>query len=321
MKKLTLLLFISVCFFAKSSMIADKTNCYDLNSITIDFKTGDDNLDHRDFQKNVDVRITIAGKPDLFLENVNKGENWPNNSVRRFLSPLPDGIAVTDIKTIAVIRGNAKGSWNNVDGAMADNWNLGKLTVVANISENGSMKRYVLADLKGAGRVPLYRFIYENRSPCSYCGDTFNYTFPHIYTSTIPPTATARTNAKLSFTIGTGGDNLEGGNDNNVDITIRMRNSPQVYVLRNINAKRKWNNFTETSRVIEIMNSATMDFNDIKEVEVRHTGGGGIGADNWDVDKIFISVEKNGVTKILMDKVGTPIRRFTGDNRILVLRF
>lgn len=319
---------LSLFFFATATNPVSKKSGKNVNilalenSVAIDFSTGDDNLDHRDFQKNVDVRITFNGKPDLFLENVNKGENWPNNSVRRFVSPLPANIVVTDIKTIAVLRGNAKGSWNNVDGAMADNWNLGKLLVVANIAENGMMKRYVLADLKGVGRVPLYRFIYENRNPCSYCGDTFNYTFPHNYTpATTTPSISTRTNAKLSFTIATGGDNLEGGDNNNVDITIRMRNSPQVYVLRNINSKRKWNNFTEASRVMEITNSAAMDFNDIKEVEVRHTGGGGIGADNWDVDKIFISVEKNGETKILMDRVGTPTRRFTGDNRALVARF
>jgi hypothetical protein len=291
------------------------------NSMNIDFKTGDDNLDHRDFQKNVDVKITFNGKPDLFLENVNKSQNWPNNSVRRYTTELTDNITVQDIKTISVIRGNASGSWNNIDGAMADNWNLAQLIVTANIYENAVAKKYILADLKG-NRIPVYRFIYENRNPCDYCGNTFNYTFLHNYNSTLPPAATTeKMNAKLTFVIGTGGDNLEGGNNNNVDIIIRMKNSPEVYTLRNINAKRKWNNFTEATRVIEIVKSKEMDINNIKEIEIRHTGGGGIGADNWDVDKININISKDGITRNLIDKVGTPIKRFTGDNRALIVRF
>lgn len=321
MKKIAVLLLLILSFSAKSAL---KNNCKKSeikNTITIDFKTGGDNLDHRDFQKNVAVKITIKNKPDLFFENVNKGQNWPNNSVRRFSAELPDNIIVQDITTISVTRGNANGVWTNVDGAGADNWNLDKLTVTALILENGVSKRYVLADLK-SNRPPLYRFIYEGRNnPCNNCGYTYSHTFLHQYNSLTPPaTSGARTLAKLSYTIGTGGDNLEGGNNNNVDIKISMKSSPTVYLLRNINAKRKWNNFTESSRVIDILNSTTMDLNDIKEVEIRHTGGGGFAADNWDVDKIYITISKDGITKVLVDKVGTPIQRFTGDSRSLVVR-
>lgn len=322
MKKLTLLLFISFCFYAKSNLNNFHSFVADKNTITIDFKTGSDNLDHRDFQKNVSVTIKINGKADLVLENVNKGENWPNNSVRRTVADLPDNIRVQDIYSIAVDRGNAKGSWNNVDGAGADNWNLDRLTVNAKIMESGVAKKYLLADLK-SNRPPLFRFFYEGRNnSCANCGYTYTHVFKHEYVSTNPSaTTTTPMLAKLSYTIGTGGDNLEGGNNNNVDITIRMKSSPTVYILRNINAKRKWNNFTESSRVIEIPNSTTMDLNDIKEIEIRHTGGGGMGADNWDVDKIYISIAKDGVTKNLVDKVGAPIQRFTGDKRAFTVRF
>lgn len=322
MKKIAALLFLILSFSAKSALKNNFIKSEIKNTINIDFKTGSDNLDHRDFQKNVDVRITIKNKPDLFFENVNKSQNWPNNSIRRFSAELPDNIIVQDITTISVTRGNANGVWTNVDGAGADNWNLDKLTVTALILENGVSKRYVLADLK-SNRPPLYRFIYEGRNnPCTNCGYTFSHTFLHQYNSLTPSaTTTVPMLAKLSYTIGTGGDNLEGGNNNNVDVTIRMKSSPKVYVLRNINAKRKWNNFTESSRVIEIPNSTMMDLNDIKEVEIRHTGGGGISADNWDVDKILMHIAKDGTTKVLIDKVGTPIQRFTGDSRSLVVRF
>ena len=312
MKKLIILILLSFFCIAK---IAAK------NTITIDFKTGSDNLDHRDYQKNVSVVIKINGKADLVLENVNKGENWPNNSVRRTVADLPDNIIVQDIYSIAVDRGNAKGMWNNVDGAGADNWNLDRLTINANIMENGVSKKYLLADLK-SNRPPLYRFVYElRRNPCSNCGYTYTHIFKHEYVSTDPSAITTTPMlAKLTFTIGTGGDNLEGGN-NNVDIKIRMKDSPTVYVVRNINASRKWDNFTEKTRTMDITNSLNMNLENIKEIEIRHTGGGGFAADNWDVDKIFISISKDGVTKNLVDKVGAPIQRFTGDNRALIVRF
>ena len=321
MKKLTLLLFLMLCISAKCALKNNFTNSIDKNTITIDFKTGSDNLDHRDFQKNVSVTIKINGKADLLLENVNKGENWPNNSVRRTVADLPDNIRVQDIYSIAVDRGNAKGTWNNVDGAGADNWNLDRLTVNAKIMENGVAKKYLLADLK-SNRPPLFRFFYEGRNnSCANCGYTYTHVFRHEYVSTNPSAITTTPMlAKLSYSIGTGGDNLEGGNNNNVDITIRMKSSRTVYVLRNINEKRKWDNFTESSRVIDIPNSTTMDLNDIKEIEIRHTGGGGIGADNWDVDKIYVDISKDGVTKNLIDRVGAPIKRFTGDNRALTER-
>lgn len=290
------------------------------NKITIDFKTGTDNLDHREYQTNVDVKITFNGKPDLLFENVNKNQNWPSNSVRRFTADLPVDIKVHDIKTISVIRGNAIGRWNNIDGAMADNWDLDKLTVGATIMESGISKRYVLADLKGSGGA-LYRFVYENRNQCANCGNAFSFTFLHQYNTSTPSAITATAMpAKLTYTIGTGGDNLEGGN-NNVKITIRMKKSPKVYVLNNINGSRKWDNFTEKTRIMDIINSTDMNINDIKEIEIRHTGGGGIGADNWDVDKIYITIAKDGTERILVDKVGVPIQRFTGDNRALVVKF
>lgn len=283
------------------------------NKLYIDFKTGNDNLEHRDFQKNVDVKIAMNGKPDLIFENVNENQNWPNNSIRRFTADLPENIEVQDIKTITINRGNAAGNWNNIDGAMADNWNLGKLTVSATISN----KRYILADLQGNNQ-PLFRFVYENRNACSYCGMSYSYTFEHQYSNSTPSAITSTPmNAKIFFSFGTGGDNLEGGNDNNVNVTLKLKNNPKTYTLSNINAKRKWENFTEKSREMDILNSKDLDINSIASVEIRHTGGGGIGADNWDVDKIKISVSKDGVSKILVDKVGAPIHRFTGDSRIL----
>ncbi len=85
--------------------------------------------------------------------------------------------------------------------------------------------------------------------------------------------------------------------------------------INNINDSASWGNWSENTVSKEIRNSLTLDINDIKSVEVRHSGGGGISADNWHVDKILINISKNGMSRTLVDKVGAPIHMFTGDTR------
>ncbi len=38
--------------------------------------------------------------------------------------------------------------------------------------------------------------------------------------------------------------------------------------------------------------------NDIKEEELRNTGGGGMFADNWHVDKIYSGIADSGINKL-----------------------
>jgi hypothetical protein len=130
----------------------------------------------------------------------------------------------------------------------------------------------------------------------------------------LPIRPSGTSNATLNVTFGTGGDNLEGGN-NNVDITIRFKSSDRVLFIGNVNQTKKLNNFTTETFTREIPNSANIPVNDIKEIEIRHTGGGGMFADNWHVDKIYIVIN-NGFNKVLLDKVGKPIHMFTGESRV-----
>ena len=88
-----------------------------------------------------------------------------------------------------------------------------------------------------------------------------------------------------------------------------------MVTINNINNGANWANWTENTVSKEIANSTTLDINDIKSIEVRHTGGGGIFADNWHVDKIYITITKDGASRVLVDRVGTPIHMFTGESR------
>lgn len=293
------------------------------NKLDIDLKTGTDNLEMKPYQENVEIRIIIQNKPEIVLVNANKGQNWPNNSIRRVSIPLPADITAEAIKEIHIYRrqnrdGESGGGsplyvWENAE---KDNWNLQNINAFATIKTNGVKKRYDFEQIVSTRRgYPLYRFTYaynNTETEGSICKKAFILrTTP---SATPNNTGTTITNVIMDVTIGTGGDDLRGGNDN-AEIIFSLHSSSRKILIRNIFNSANLPNWSVRTRTITIPSSTTLDINDIKEVEVRHTGGGGIGADNWHVDKIKISVTKQGESKILVDEVGTPIHMFTGDRR------
>jgi len=281
------------------------------NKIEIDFKTGIDNLEPKGFQKNLQLTIKIKNRAPIVMENVNANQTWPNNSVRRVVVPLSADINVMDLESIALLR-TVVGSWNNVDAISADNWNLDKITATAIVKTNGSFVRTLILNKSGA---PLFRFIYENRgntNPNAGLGVTYEFA-PNRYGGTALPKGTPGL-ATITAIFGTGGDDLRGGNDN-VNITIRFKSKPQVVTISNINDKANWGNWSENTVTKTIPNSAELDINDIKDIELRHTGGGGIGADNWHIDKFKLTIARGREVKVLIDKVGAPLHMFTGDTR------
>lgn len=124
----------------------------------------------------------------------------------------------------------------------------------------------------------------------------------------------AKTDPVITITTLTGGDDLRGGNDN-LSVIIRLKtNPPRNIELNNINASRNWRNFTQkvTTKTIK---DESFTFDDINDIVLKHSGGGGIGADNWYLDKLRIFLTIAGEKKMVVDEVGTPIHYFTGDSR------
>ena len=282
------------------------------NKIEFDFKTGGDNLEPKSFQKNVQLTINIKNHAPIVVDDVNNNQSWPNNSIRRVAVPIPSDINMMDVESATLTRTVVNG-WNNVDAGGADNWNLDKLTATALVKREGRVIRTVLYNQSGS---PLFRFIYEKRNNTNASEGltkTFIFSLGGYGTATVPTSTPGL--AAITAVFGTGGDNLEGGNGNNVNITIKYKSKPQVTVINNINDRANWGNFTENSVTKTIPNSTTLDINDIKEIELRHTGGGGFAADNWHLDKFKLTITKGGETKVLVDKVGAPIHIFTGDSR------
>ncbi len=162
---------------------------------------------------------------------------------------------------------------------------------------------------------PLFRFIYENRGPRNAnegLTTTFSFSLNGYGAPAMPPPASS--DASITAIFGTGGDDLRGGGDN-VNLVIRFKSSKPAITLSNVNASRNWRNLSEKSFTKVLPNTAGLDFNDIKEIELRHTGGGGIGADNWYLDKFKLTITNGSETKILVDRIAAPIHYFTGDAR------
>lgn len=288
------------------------------NKLDLDFKTGGDNLDPKDFMEGLKITIKIRNKPDIVKENANESKEWPNNSIRRVTINIPADVACADINEVILSRDTKSRSANNMTAVVGDNWNLDKVTITSRFKINGAIKSNSMNYLSPSGSsFPLYRFTYEDRDGDSNTGKILSLKVNGICSTENTTTTSTPTNsnAKLTCIFGTGGDNLEGGNGNNVNIRIRFKSSTKVLLLNNVNDTAKWNNFTENTVTKEILNSNDIDINDIKEVEVRHTGGGGMFADNWHVDKIKITINKGNQNKVLVDKVGAPIHMFTGDTR------
>lgn len=118
---------------------------------------------------------------------------------------------------------------------------------------------------------------------------------------------------EILLEIGTGGDDLRGGNDN-VSVTVRFRNGVPSQVFTNINKSARWiGNYTET---VSLKLATPVNKEDIASILFSTSFGGGIGGDNWNMEKVRVMV--NG-GEVLKEKSGTPLNRFTGERKLYTL--
>lgn len=288
------------------------------NKLEVDIKTGTDNLEPRGFQTNPQITLNLRNRNPIVLEDINKNQTWPNNSIKRVSIPLPHDINLQDLQSITISR-TVVSNWNNIDAGIADNWNIERITATASIKTNGRLERTILFNKSGTGAQPLVRIIYEKRNSNTNPIEQTTMTFELSENSTsVPASPTPRTsvaNPIIKIETLTGGDDLRGGNDN-LNVMIRLKIRPVRNIsLNNINAGRKWPNFSETT-ITKTITAAPFTFDDIEDVILRHTGGlYGAGIDNWYLDKLKITLTIAGDTRVLIDQVGAPIHYFKGDAR------
>jgi hypothetical protein len=305
MKKITIaiIIMVSLLKFANAQ-----------SKVEVEFRTGEDDLSVRDASVQENLKITINfknGSAPVVLLNANNNQNWPRNSIRRVTIPLSGMVDVNNLASIEIRRGSTS---NSFEDAIADNWDLKSLTVTATIKQSTGNSKFKLLEKRGIAGEILNRFKGGKNCNCFKVYEFF--TPPQLISGSTPwiDRFSAPQKTNVTVELGVGGDDLRGGNDN-ARLVIVFKNTTDKLYYNNINSGENWGNFVSKIVSKDIPNPRNLKIEDIKEIKLWHTGGGGMGADNWDVDKFKLSITINGVSKILVDKVGAPLHRFTGDTR------
>jgi hypothetical protein len=139
------------------------------------------------------------------------------------------------------------------------------------------------------------------------------------------PADRGTSNARLTravIVIQTGGDDIRGGSNpgDNANVTLNFKNGSKTTV--NVNGGRSWEN-GETHTVELALPSPAPSVSDITGVTIATNFGGGIGGDNWNVDKValVVSFASGSVVKApepaivheWLNVSAAPLVRFTGN--------
>jgi hypothetical protein len=232
--------------------------------VQIWIQTGDDDL--RGGNDNADVTLKFLGGSTL-TRNINVGREWGNGQthIARLTLPSP-APPVQDISGVTI-------TTHFGGGIGGDNWNVDKVALMVGFptgspsSQPAPIVVHTWLDRSGG---PLVRFT----------GST------HDHVENVPNPDAGKTVTQLELIISTGNDDLRGGHNagDNCDVIVELTNGRSITV-NNANGGGTWANWTDHSVRIPIP-AGGLRGGDIKSVKL-HTGfGGGIGGDNWNVQRI-----------------------------------
>lgn len=134
--------------------------------------------------------------------------------------------------------------------------------------------------------------------------------------STSSPPRIAEIPNELIMQFDTGNDDLRGGNDN-VHVSLLLRSGKQIR-FENVNGRKRW--IDRSSQTVSRSIPSTLQVTDISSIKLETTLGGGMGGDNWNLNRLCVKARLNGTSHLLLDRSGNPLYRFTGDKRVLELR-
>lgn len=309
-----LFLFLTVIFLAGAASAQITLN--------VDIKTGDDDLQKMDYQNNPEIVIALSGGREVRKEGINRGQTWPNESLRRVTVDLPGDVRMTDLREFKLYRErNSRGRGMVWDYLKKDNWTVKSIRVTAVVREGGASRSVVLLDLNPRGG-KLYRFVFDPSTLRSE-GQMF---MASLVPQAAPPPAAVNQNAKVTAIFGTGNDDLRGRGDN-ISLILKFADSPSIN-LDNVNQGVRWADREENTITREIPNSASIDIDKITEIVVRHDGGTRSN-DEWVMSRIRVTIAKNlpsagqagmrgefyEYPKILVNRTNPEVHRFTSRSR------
>lgn len=255
-----------------------------LRELLVELRTGEDDL-RGGSNDNVAIEVQVKGKPAKLYPNVNLSARWISNYSQTVSLPLVSPIRPEDLLGLTV-RTKFTGGF---DG---DNWNVDWMKVRV---RGGGIDRIVY---ERAGS-PLVRFTGQ----------------VHAYAAKIVNAVEDGLARELVLVIRTGGDDLRGGNDN-VDVVATIDGATAS--VKNANKGTRWGDHSDRTVVLSISKPVKPEA--IRSVKLVTGFGGGMGGDNWNVDRLQVTAKGGGKTKVLFDKSGSPLVRFTGSVHEYVAR-
>lgn len=250
-----------------------------VRELVLQFYTGGDDL--RGGNDNVDVEVKLADGSQQLYRNINRRARWVVNNDESAQVVLRRPTRLEDLHSLT-IRTTFGG------GVGGDNWDMQKLVI-------HTFGGVPFNEIKQVGSK---RFTGSDRTL--------------VVPLNAAPTLPGQINSLL-FTFVTGGDDLRGGNDN-LNITVRYSDG-RTQTASNVNGGMRWGNGTTNTVSVDLNHAVAPD--DVREITLMTTFGGGIGGDNWSLLTVNACAVVGGQNRVLF--VHGP-KRFTGDDKTLTLR-
>lgn len=114
----------------------------------------------------------------------------------------------------------------------------------------------------------------------------------------------------ITVVLGTGGDDLRGGNDN-VHVTVYANDGRVIGRVENANGLQRQADHTFKHVGIRLKGATSAD---IGAIQLDTTFTGGIGGDNWNLDSLRVTPQGNP-REVIFEARGAPLFRFTGEQR------
>jgi hypothetical protein len=249
-----------------------------VQALEIAVTTGSDDLrGGSNLGDNATVVLNLRGAQSFTVNNINESNEWSNGALHTAFLAFPPGISAGDIVSIS-LKTNFGGG---VDG---DNWNVNGLTLKAALSAQLGcpMTSVTLVNQQGTatlsdGSIGLVRM----------SGSTHDFSIPIQFTGS----QANQLVTSLQLTVGTGNDDLRGGNSlaDNANATIALKFGTPV-PFDNINGFGTWTNNSTDSVQLLSLSSLPPDttVGDITGITLDTQFGGGISGDNWDVTSLVL---------------------------------
>jgi hypothetical protein len=231
--------------------------------------------------------IELRDGRTLSKVNLNDGRGFGGGSNHTLSMRLPAGIQLGDLAAFTL---SHDGAPRNVFDSY-DNWNLDSIRVA---TPRVCTPGVTLASRSGR---PWTRF-------------TGSLTFQEIALAA-PATAVDATPSNIQIAIGTGGDDLRGGQV--AYGTLKLRNGrtlPKV----SLNGGSKWGN--NSNHTVSLPLPAGTRLGDLASLTLEHDGAPRNvfdSYDNWNVDTIGVTTPRTCTeSRVLLNRSGRPLVRFTG---------